>query len=257
MFQHSDIFQDVISPHAYIIWLFHVWSWQPTVLTALLCPVPLSGTTNLTVDPSAAEWRRRRQPESSGTAAAEKQTARRRASRNYRPLPPPPLSRHAVKRVKIRACKAPAITKLNCNLLQPTLQCIVWLSAHEKNDNIGRPYLLHFNCQQKLCQKYTFLIITTQRDTTQSAVLPRQVPSFQLGTVTLAGCPSVYAIIDQRLVFPTRWFSAAAALRRVTLPHLLASYKGGLLYVLTVYPAESWAPRVRAKELSVRPSVCL
>ena len=45
----------------------------------------------------------------------------------------------------------------------------------------------------------------------------------------------------------------------------------GLLYVLTVYPAESWAPRVRAHEftarsvvlpichdkLSVRPSVCL
>jgi len=39
--------------------------------------------------------------------------------------------------------------------------------------------------------------------------------------------------------------------RRVTLPHLLASYQGGLLYVLTVYPAESWAPRVRAHELRV------
>jgi len=35
------------------------------------------------------------------------------------------------------------------------------------------------------------------------------------------------------MVFPTRWFSAAAA-----------SYKGSL----TVYPAESWAPRVRAHE---------
>ena len=33
--------------------------------------------------------------------------------------------------------------------------------------------------------------------------------------------------------------------------NLLASYKEGLLYVLTVYPAESWAPRVRANELFV------
>ena len=36
--------------------------------------------------------------------------------------------------------------------------------------------------------------------------------------------------------------------------------RGGLLYVFTVYPAESWAPRIRAHdshELSVRPSVCL
>jgi len=28
------------------------------------------------------------------------------------------------------------------------------------------------------------------------------------------------------------------------------SYKGGLLYVSTVYPAESWAPRVRAHEFT-------
>jgi len=35
-------------------------------------------------------------------------------------------------------------------------------------------------------------------------------------------------------------------------------HRGGLLYVLTVYPAESWAPRVRAHEFtSVCLSVCL
>jgi len=46
--------------------------------------------------------------------------------------------------------------------------------------------------------------------------------------------------------------------RRVTLPRLQVSCKGGLLYVLTVYPAESWAPRVRAHEFcqSVSLSVC-
>ena len=93
----------------------------------------------------------------------------------------------------------------------------------------------------------------------QSAVLPRQVPSFQLGTVTLAGCPSVRAInrssgFPNALVF---YCCCVTALRRVTLPHLLASYKGGLLYVLSLYPAESWSPRVRAQELSVLPSVCL
>jgi len=36
-------------------------------------------------------------------------------------------------------------------------------------------------------------------------------------------------------------YSQLSDVQRVTLPHLLASYKGGFLYVLTVYPAESWA----------------
>ena len=160
-------------------------------------------------------------------------------------------------------CKAPAITKFNCHLLQPhcivTLQCSLTLISTRKNDNIGRPYLLLFNCQQKLRQNTPFKLLPP--DTTQSAVLPRQVPSFQLGTVTLAGCPSVRAInrssgFPNALVF---YCCCVTALRRVTLPHLLASYKGGLLYVLTaVYPAESWAPRVYAPKscLSVRPSVC-
>ena len=79
--------------------------------------------------------------------------------------------------------------------------------------------------------------------------------SFQLGTVILAGCPSVRAInrstsgFRNALVFCC---CCVTALRRVTLPHLLASYKRGLLYVLTVFPAESWAKSC----LSVRPSVC-
>ena len=85
-------------------------------------------------------------------------------------------------------------------------------------------------------QKLKFL----SREAVRSAVLPRQVPSFQLGTVTLARgksrSVSVRALIDRRLVFPTRWFSAAAAAENERVGKL------GL--------------RVRAHELSVRPSVC-
>jgi len=58
------------------------------------------------------------------------------------------------------------------------------------------------------------------------------------------------------------YMNESESARRVTLPHLLASYKGGLLYVLTVYPAESWpartCPQVQycRSTLSVHPSVC-
>ena len=61
------------------------------------------------------------------------------------------------------------------------------------------------------------------RDVMRCAVL---VPSFQLGTVTLASCLSRVSVRANRSTsgFPNALVSAAAALRRVTLPHLLASY---------------------------------
>jgi len=75
-----------------------------------------------------------------------------------------------------------------------------------------------------------------------------KIPSFQLGTVTLAGgksCLSVRAINRSTSGFPN-------ALENQTSLPLLASYKGGLLYVLTVYPAESWArPRVISRLISL------
>jgi len=66
--------------------------------------------------------------------------------------------------------------------------------------------------------------------------------SFQLGTVTLAGCPVGKSCLT---VCPRR-----------------QSAQREMLYVLTMYPAESWAPRVRAHEFysakrSVILSVCL
>ena len=58
---------------------------------------------------------------------------------------------------------------------------------------------------------------------------------------------SVRAINRSTSGFPNALVNAAAAENhyvgenQTSLP-LLASYKGGLLYVLTVYPAESWEP---------------
>ena len=88
-------------------------------------------------------------------------------------------------------------------------------------------------------------------------------PSFQLGTITLARGKSCLSRVCSRYFKQIDVICSCfvTALRRVTsgflvgfenqtsLP-LLASYKGGLLYVLTVYPAESWAPCVRAHEFT-------
>jgi len=59
------------------------------------------------------------------------------------------------------------------------------------------------------------------------------IPSFQLGTFTLAG-----------------WLvGGKSCLSSVACQYVCPRAIKGLLYVLTVYPAESWAPRVRAHEL--------
>jgi len=71
-----------------------------------------------------------------------------------------------------------------------------------------------------------------------------RIPSFQLGTVTLASCRvSVRAINRSTSGFPNPlvFCRKPARLENQTSLPLLASCKGGLLYVLTVYPAESWA----------------
>ena len=68
-----------------------------------------------------------------------------------------------------------------------------------------------------------------------------QFSSFQLGTVSVASCLSVslsVACLSVRAI--NRWTSARAA------RHQTAQRE--MLYVQTVYPAESWAPRERGHE---------
>ena len=93
-----------------------------------------------------------------------------------------------------------------------------------------------------------------------------KIPSFQLGTVTLASCLSVASVraINRMTSYHFGWllFSAAAAEnQRVgkTRRHFHFCFVSvaclSAVSVLTLYPAESWAPRLRAHEFAgVTPS---